>query len=320
MSKTVTLFWNHICILHNKEKQHMEQVRRALREHHINLEIRYFGMGYPEHMAEYLARQDAELPDLIVSADLEVFECAPIFAKLGCGHACASWLPLRNQEPTRVAMRRHDLLPVVAIPLVLYGKKNHPAHEAGADCPANMAQSDIPALADTMRLALGGIDNSAGKTIAKILIERYGEAAARRVLSAAEVCPMPISAFQAVRGGAADIALVPSLYAMRADNVSTYQYLPSEGPWLLPSYFWASTRMDEALARTVAGAIFDAELMDFYRTSGNLIGCIDRGRAQSTYEHVKPCAALSQSFIESFAPERFYDLYCSAIPQAKRLL
>lgn len=78
----VLLYWNHICVLHNQEKAFLSRLAESLKAEDIALTVRYFGLGYPEHMSEYLAREDAVLPDLIVSADLEVFEDARLMEKL----------------------------------------------------------------------------------------------------------------------------------------------------------------------------------------------------------------------------------------------
>ena len=51
--KKVSLYWNHICILHNYEKMFLEEVKQALLPYDIELNVTYFGMGYPEHMSEY---------------------------------------------------------------------------------------------------------------------------------------------------------------------------------------------------------------------------------------------------------------------------
>ena len=75
----ILLYWNHICVLHRQEKAFLDGLTQKLLSDGIQLEVRYFGLGYPEHMSEYLARPDAVLPDLIVSADLEVFEDPDIF-------------------------------------------------------------------------------------------------------------------------------------------------------------------------------------------------------------------------------------------------
>ena len=69
---SILLYWNHICVLHRQEKAFLEDLAQRLRGDGIRLEVRYLGLGYPERMSEYLARPDAILPDLIVSADLEV--------------------------------------------------------------------------------------------------------------------------------------------------------------------------------------------------------------------------------------------------------
>ena len=78
--KKVSLYWNHICILHNYEKMFLEEVKQALLPYDIELNVTYFGMGYPEHMSEYLYKKDAVLPDIIVSADLDVFERILVFS------------------------------------------------------------------------------------------------------------------------------------------------------------------------------------------------------------------------------------------------
>ena len=57
--KKVSLYWNHICILHNYEKMFLEEVKQALLPYDIELNVTYFGMGYPEHMSEYFYKKDA---------------------------------------------------------------------------------------------------------------------------------------------------------------------------------------------------------------------------------------------------------------------
>ncbi len=56
--KKVLLYWNHICILHNYEKMFLEEVKQALLPYDIELNVTYFGMGYPEHMSEYLYKKE----------------------------------------------------------------------------------------------------------------------------------------------------------------------------------------------------------------------------------------------------------------------
>ena len=59
----ILLYWNHICVLHRQEKTFLDALAQRLLSDEIQLDVRYFGLGYPEHMSEYLARPDAILPD-----------------------------------------------------------------------------------------------------------------------------------------------------------------------------------------------------------------------------------------------------------------
>ena len=159
----ILLYWNHICVLHRQEKAFLQELAGRLHREDIELEVRFFGLGYPEHMSEYLARPDAVLPDLIVSADLEVFEDRAIFSKMEPElYPAADWVSLR-ESPALDAVRRGDkLLPAAAIPLVYYTR------ELGI-----CEQMRLP---DWDGLAFGGINNSAVKTVVKVVWETWGRA------------------------------------------------------------------------------------------------------------------------------------------------
>lgn len=103
----ILLYWNHICVLHRQEKTFLDALAQRLLSDEIQLEVRYFGLGYPEHMSEYLARPDAILPDLIVSADLEVFEDTDIFCKLNHSlYPVRSWIPAAVRPDVRCRRTR----------------------------------------------------------------------------------------------------------------------------------------------------------------------------------------------------------------------
>lgn len=296
----VLLYWSNICVLHKQEKAFLERLSDRLSAENISLETRFFGLGCPEHMCEYLAKPDAVLPDLIVSADLEVFEDRRIFAKLeNTLYPAADWLPLRRgAEDLR---RGEKLLPFLSIPLVYYTRK-----------PELCAEKNI---AEQSGLAFGGINNSAAKTITKAVWERYGKDAAARVLNGSAVSDMPIGAFQAVRTGTADTALVPSLYALRADGRETFLQIPKEGPLLIPSYFCARSSLPESLARRMAREILCRELCKFYAVSGDLITYPDYGQPESRQDRSN-CITPSWDFLRSLSPEKFYSLYQNALPAA----
>ena len=166
---SILLYWNHICVLHRQEKAFLEDLAQRLRGDGIRLEVRYFGLGYPERMSEYLARPDAILPDLIVSADLEVFEDLRIFSKFKSNlYPAADWVPLRQSPMLNAVQRGPCLLPFVSIPLVYYTRE-----------PEACAKTSLP---DWRGLAFGGINNSAAKTVVKSVWERWGQVAAAKLL------------------------------------------------------------------------------------------------------------------------------------------
>ena len=303
--QTVRLYWNHICILHNYEKQYLARLTERLAEQGIDLEVTFFGLGYATHMAEYLAQDDAVLPDMIVTADLEVVEHPRVAQKLTNRHACESWMALKDTPAVRAVRRDETLLPVVVIPIVLYG----------ADCTGE----ELGAIARERRLAFGGINNSAGKTVTKAIWARYGCDEADAVLQRSQVTDMPIGAFQAVRTGSAEVALVPSLYAMRSDGVTTHESAPAEGPLLLPSYLLACETVPEEVARTVARELLSSELLGFYVTNGDLIACAAAIEPRSRYEDADPVWALDAVALAAIDVDELYDHYCAQLPTATRL-
>lgn len=298
----VLLYWNHICVLHKQEKIFLERLSGRLKAEGIVLEVRYFGLGYPEHLSEYLARADAVLPDIIVSADLEVFEDSRIWQKFKRHlYPAAAWVPQR-QGPALDAVRRGaELLPVLSIPLVYYTR--NPVHCAGKQLP------------EITGLAFGGINNSAGKTLVKAVWSRYGRAAAQCLLQGDTVSEMPVGAFQRVRMGQYITALVPSLYALRADQNSSFLLQPEEGPLLIPSYFCALNSIPEDVARRTAEEILGPELCNFYVEQGDLIlyPACTKGRSQ---QEGARCFTPAADWFDAVSPEEFYALYGAMLPTA----
>ena len=298
----VLLYWSHICVLHRQEKLFLEQLTQKLRAQDIELEVHYFGLGYPQHMSKYLAQPNAVLPDLIVSADLEVFEDARIYQKLQPDlYAVENWVPLREIPSLEQVRRSRELLPVAAIPLVYYTRT--PETCCGRALPAQTS------------LAFGGINNSAVKTVAKYVWETYGRQAAADLLTNSLVTDMPIGSFQAVRQGQADTALCPSLYALRADGKSTFLRTPQEGALLIPSYFCARKSLAEDTARLIANEILCKELCDFYVSNGDLIlypACTTQHSKQEQGRFACP----SRTWLETLDPEDFYALYKQKLPTA----
>lgn len=297
----VLLYWNHICVLHRQEKEYLRRIAEALRGDGIELEVRCFGLGYGEHMSEYLARKDAVLPDVIVSADLEVFENPLLYGRFSRElYPARDWIALRPSPMLTACLRDRALVPFAAIPMVYFTRN-----------PAGCKK----AIPEVEGLAFGGINNSAAKSIVKSVWERYGRDAAERVLARGSVSDMPIGAYQQVRLGERETALVPSLYALRADGRATHLVTPQEGPVLVASYACARRSIPEAAARRVLDAVMSRELCYFYIQNGDLILFPACAEGHSTQER-EDCMIASAPWLSSVSPEAFYALYCKYLPAA----
>ena len=295
---TVSLYWNHVCVLHNEEKRFLTKVQQALREQDIDLQIRFFGLGYPCHMASYMAQEDAVLPDMVISTDLEMFELPLHFARLGALHACESWLPLKDIPFAQALKRKPTLLPFVGIPLVCFTTDL-----------AHCQQKTLADMAQCEGFTFGGIHNSAGKTIAKVTWQEYGMDTLQQLLANANIENMPIAAFQAVRQGRAVTALVPSLYAMRADGVHTHQLTLKEGALMLPSYFACRKSVSEDVGKTVMHAIINETLCQIYANQGNLFICPAIETHTKVETQLEKVIAVKQDFLDTADLETFYQVY-----------
>lgn len=298
----VLLYWNHICVLHKQEKIFLEKLSEKLLQENIRLDIRYFGLGYPKHMSEYLAGSDAVIPDMIISSDLEVFEDPRIFHKFSDSlYDVSDWLPLHDGPALDAIRRDNTLLPFLSIPLLYYtGEEN--AYEGQA-------------IHEIRNLAFGGINNSAGKTLIKAVWSHYGKEVAQDLLAHSDISQMPIGAFQKVRMKQRQIALVPSLYALRADDRNSFLRIPKEGPLLIPSFCCVRNSLAEEIARKVVQSILCSELCDFYAKNGDLI--VFPSSEHQNHRQSQKYLTPSPEWLQKTSPEEFYEVYLNALPSAQ---
>lgn len=300
--KKVSLYWNHICILHNYEKSFLQEVKQTLLQHDIELDVTYFGMGYPEHMSDYLYKQDAVLPDIIVSADLEVFEDSRIFSKLEANlYPCHDWVSFKESAALELVERSPYLLPFISIPLVYF--------------TTNPVDCKNKKIYEINQLAFGGINNSAGKTVTKAVWNRYGKETAAHILQNSVVEDMPIGAFRQVKIGKAQTALVPSIYALRADDAETFMQIPQEGPLLVPSYLCVRNSIEKEVAVTVVNEIICQKLCEFYAEKGDLIVYPNFNVPSSQHEN-EIYFTVDSHWLEKLSPQEFYKLYGTYLSKA----
>ena len=304
----IRLYWNHICVLHKQEMIFLDKIKKQLMEEGIDLDITCFGLGYPEHMSDYLRKESAELPDMIVSADLEVFEDNRIFNLFEDSlYPVTQWFPTKSTEYVPKFERHPGMLPYMAIPLVFYANK------------AEHSRTDTRSLAQAangeFRISFGGINNSAVKTVVKTVMEQHGVDAAANLLRSHLIHDMPIQAFHQVRTKQADIALVPSIYALRADEQTTTVFCPADGVVAIPSYIAARKTVTEDLVKRVITLLTALDVCSFYVQNGNLISCPENTPVNTwlTGQEAK-VQVPSWNFLQQLDPVWFYEFYHKYLP------
>ncbi len=290
----IVLYWSNICVLNKGEVELLKKVQMELILDEIELEIKFFGLGYPTHMSDYLREEDAVLPDIILTTDLEVFEDKRIFDKLKPTLLdCSKWYP-----NTLKGVERSYLLPYLAIPLLLFSKDKE-----------NLSFKELK----HNKPAFGGINNSAAKSVVKLIWELYGKDEAKELMRCATITPMPIGAFQNTRNGSSDVALIPSLFAL--SDPSFISSPLKEGIPCIPSYFAIRNTISEEVAKKLIERLNGADFIHLYEEKGKLL-MANREKPSWFRSLNTELLFLSESFISDLDPKEFYETYCLYIPSA----
>lgn len=304
---TIQLYWNNICILHRQELIFLEQIKEDLKKQDIELSVTFFGLGYGTHLSDFLREPGSRLPDMVVSADLEVFEDSRIFDRFaGDLHPLARLLSTKQEEGVPLLNRGDFLLPYLAIPLVFFARRDF---MQGHD-----SLSLDTVVSERLPMAFGGIRNSAAKSVVKTVWETGGEDAAKRLLSGSTLTSMPIEAYHRVRKGDSPLAMVPSVYALRADGEETEAIWPSDGAIAIPSYICAAKTIPVEAALAVAKALRSPEISRFYVENGCLISCTPASPTAPWPDGQQGNIRLpSKEFLADLSPEKFYEVYDSLL-------
>jgi hypothetical protein len=264
--RRISLYWSNICVLSRQESRHLEKAAAALAGRGIALDVHYFGLGRPQRLSERL-NKDTEIPDIIVSTDLDFFEDAGAFSRIA-----GTLLPLREIVPLKKCVaqsaigRNPLLLPFLVVPLVMVVNL---AAWGAAPLPDSLAD-----IADRAK-AFGGRNNSAGKGLKRQLAELYGADFLRRFLASATEFELPVQAFQAVERGQAAAGVVPSLFARRADGAVLRQIYPKEGAPCVPSFVAVKNTLDERTAAEILAELLPLPFCDFFAANGDIFPCFD---------------------------------------------
>ena len=307
--KTVTLYWSNICLLRKQEIKFLEEAKERLLSQGVSLEIKFFGIGYTSTMADYLREEDAKIPDIIVSTDLEVFEDERVFSKFEDQlYPISDWVKIKTNEGIPDIYRGKGLLSYLAIPLVFYTSEQEKYND--------VRLQDL--IRQGVGITFGGINNSAVKTVVKAVWSHYGKEMASRLLSSGDVTNMPIEAFQKVRTGAHELALVPAIFAMRADEKERFARVPLDGALAVPSYMSALKSIDEETARLVVAELTRPESCEFYVKDGDFICGIDGTSEQKWLSDKEYGLQIPDlDWLASTSSEEFHEFYCDKIKTAR---
>jgi len=303
--KKVTLYWSNICVLHKYEKEYLEKIKALLNTMGIELVIKFFGIGYPQRMSEALIDPSNELPDIMVSTDLEIYENRNIFSKYSSDlFEIKDWLPMKKRDEYSSLYEDSRLLPFIAIPMMVYSS----TPEA-----LNLTNKEL----STLRLAFGGINNSAAKCIFKYFWSRYGKEEAENLLGNSLVLDMPIQGMQAVKTGMSEVALTPSIYALRADMETSFGFVPKDGCIALPSFISVRKSLTKDMARLVLKTIFTTDFGNYFVQNADLISLIE-GSKEPGNEALRNANLLypPRHWFETLSPMEFYEAYCKLLPKA----
>lgn len=299
--KTVKLYWSNICILHKYEKNYLDNLILSLREKNINLEVTYFGIGYPCKLNEYLKKTNAILPDIMVSTDLEVYEDNNIYSKFSNDlYNLSKYFDIKNEIKSSSIYFDDRLLPFLVIPLVFSYNSNY---TGVTDSIKNLIDTDT-------KTAIGGINNSGAKSIVKAIWSKYGKDSVRRFLSNSTILDMPIQSFNDIKNGSNRVAITPSIYAKRANNKDLFMSYPNDGAIALPSYIATNKSLDEDTMLEVLNSLISEDFCNSFVKSASLLSCIsntiDDGLVkQNQYKFLYP----SKEWLNTVTPEEFIELY-----------
>ncbi|MCC0635830.1 MULTISPECIES: hypothetical protein [unclassified Clostridioides] len=299
--KNVRLYWSNICILHKYEKNYLDNLIMSLKEKDINLEVTYFGIGYPYKLNEYLKKTDALIPDIIVSTDLEVYEDKNIYSKFSSNlYPLSNYFNIKSEIKSSSIYFDERLLPFLVIPLVFSYNQNY---KGLIDSIKNVIDTDT-------KTVIGGINNSGAKSVVKAIWSRYGKEYVERFLSNSTILDMPIQSFNDVKNGSDRLAITPSIYAKRANNEDLFMSYPDDGAIALPSYITASKSLDEKTMLEVLKSLVSKEFCNSFVKSASLLSCIydtidDSLIKDNQYKFLYP----SKKWLDTVTTEEFFEVY-----------
>lgn len=230
------LYWNNICLIGRYEEA---QLTSIIARERLNWRVEYFGLGRPETLLAHTRRVDSLECDAFVTTDTDVVEDITYREKLSPFDLYGAF---------------------ITIPLVM----TYNVDTLGG-LPPPRAFRDLLQSEYRGSYGFGGPHNSAGRSLVKSLWSAYGKEAAATCVAHARIYTMPAAAFQAVSTGEIAIAIVPTLFSLRAGLGGLHTVWPADGAIPIPAYIAIRRQLAAsdrtALLEHLLGYAFQSDLV-----------------------------------------------------------
>ena len=253
--------WINICLLTRMEETFIRNQPnpQGPDERSDPYHFSYYGLGRKNTLRVGIeTRENSHNHQIIVTTDLEVFQ-NPDYA-----HYFGDFTPttppwktgdwLKQSHP--IYAKHPKLSPFIVIPLIMVAKQGSPASRI-------RSFKELPG--SGLRYGFGGLHNSAGESLLKTLKVLYGEDFTESFLTGATLGSMPAQAFQHMLSGKTDIAIVPTIFAIRQGSEPLMPIWPEEGAVAIPSYVAMHSSVPEAIRdqffHTYLNAAFQSTLV-----------------------------------------------------------
>ncbi|OOB79468.1 MAG: hypothetical protein BEN19_07525 [Epulopiscium sp. Nuni2H_MBin003] len=299
--KCVNLYFSNICILHKQEVTYLNKFKENLLTKGIDLNIKHFGIGYPQRLSEYLSKDDCILPDVIISTDLEIYEDKSIYSKFSNSlYPLINYFDIKPDIKNSTIYYDDRLLPFIIIPLVFCYNTNYIGN----------TNSILEVIQNSDKTIIGGINNSGAKSIIKAIWSKYGKDIATQFLENTQIMNMPIQAFNAVKKGSDRLSIVPLIYAKTANNKDLFMSYPKDGAIALPSYVCASKSLDTTTMLTVLSELLSEDFCNSFVKSGSLVSSLSNTADETTslannYKFIYP----DTTWFDNTSSDEFYQLF-----------
>lgn len=216
------LLWNNICLLSRYEEEYINTLRIS------ELKVDYFGMGRETGLVDYL-KNEANTWDIVVSTNTDVFQDKLIL--YGKKEKLMSLLDgdfLPKLDDVNL-YSEPKFLPFIVIPLVIVintGKTHLRPKSLEELCSREYCG----------QVTFGGIHNSAGRSLLKVVWSLYGKSSAKTLLDNSVIGSMPAASFKKLMDGEVPTAVVPTIFAARSGLNDVITVIPTEGAVAIPSF------------------------------------------------------------------------------------